>query len=86
LVYIKSLRFFTTLPFVQNDRELYIAVLFLDELHQKNLTPIPLPTPLVLPCEGRWQRTKPFVHGRARKLTILSAKNFFLFPLFVGEG
>jgi hypothetical protein len=42
----------------------------------KNLTLSPLPTPLVLPYKGRWQRTKPFI----------SRKGEQNLPLLVKEG
>jgi hypothetical protein len=31
----------------------------------------PLPTPLVLPYKGRWQRTKPFFQGRGWGLGLM---------------
>jgi hypothetical protein len=48
--------------------------------------PQPLPTPLVLPYFGRWQRTKPFFSLKGGHSKPLSAKKVIRFPLKSRRG
>jgi len=47
---------------------IYIAVLSYARVHSEKPNPQRVPTPLVLPYKGRWQRTKLFFHGRGVRI------------------